>query len=405
MTRRSFSQRIDALAGDSSARLRHLSGSALDTELDPVLQGLVVELSAGLNMPIALVSLVLARTQYFRAHVGLPPDLAIARATDRDASFCQFVVRDSQRLEVIDATGNALLPQELVGRYGARAYIGQPIAVAGTVVGALCAIDAEPREFSDVDRALIETLAARVSARLEELAQLRTATPAALLSRAALPAFSELRNIVGPIEANVTMAKVSLADLGGLVRLATELPAEVVERMPAFGALDRAIAAFRDLTEICDDLERSAHRLMPMLAAIERLTTAERDATFVSDVVTTASSLALHHTKLVGGVRWTGLRPGLEVAVPRIVAVATVTSALSILAAVLKGRSAGIDASVDAGPAGVRIAMRTTGLAEDVLGAAAAELEHLIGASGVIQVAVAPDELALVFPAAGGRSR
>ena len=181
-------RRIDCLAGESTARLECLTGETLATDLDPVLQALVRELAIGLKMPTAAVSLVLTRTQYFRAHHNLPPELAAARATDRDASFSQFVVRDSQRFEVTNALEDDRIPTEVVDRYGVRAYIGEPIRIGDAVVGALCSTDDAARTFSDADRVLIAALADRVSARLAELALLRTAAPAALLSRAVTPA-------------------------------------------------------------------------------------------------------------------------------------------------------------------------------------------------------------------------
>lgn len=395
-----FRKRIDGLADDATARIQRLTGETLATAPDPVLQALVLELAEGLQMPMTLVSLALSRTQYFRAHHGLPPDLAIARATDRDASFCQFVVRDTQRFEVTNATDDDRVPTDLVERYGARAYIGQPIFVTGEAVGALCAIDASPREFTDGDRALIARLAERVSARLEELAVLRTSPPAALLTRAAQPAFSELRNIVGPLEGNITMARIALTDLGGLVRLVTQLSPEDIAHTPAYGVLDSAVAAFDDLTAIVGDLERCAQRLLPMLQAIERLTLGEREHALLADVVTTAGNLAHHHTKLIGGVRWAPMRPDLEIGAARVVAVAVVAATLSVMAAALKGRATGFDVDVELASGGVRMAFRAARLDDATLAACAAELQQLIGASGTCAVTAAPGGLALWFPSA-----
>ena len=93
-------KRIDALADEGPERLMALTGATLDRQLDAQLQQSVERLSVALEAPIVLVSLMLKRTQFFRAHVGLPPDLALAQATDRDVSFCQLVVRDRETLEV-----------------------------------------------------------------------------------------------------------------------------------------------------------------------------------------------------------------------------------------------------------------------------------------------------------------
>ena len=53
------------------------------------LKGIVEEAARDLSPPMVLANLVLEQIQFFKAHHGLPPDLAAAS----DVSFCQFVVR------------------------------------------------------------------------------------------------------------------------------------------------------------------------------------------------------------------------------------------------------------------------------------------------------------------------
>jgi GAF domain-containing protein len=130
-------ERFDALAEKSDERLLVLTGEALSRAPDAELQRIVAEVAEALEMPTALVSLVLTRTQYFRAQVGLPPDLANVAATDRDVSFCQFVVRDEAPLVVEDAKGDPKFPQLLVNEFGVRSYVGAPLHVGGAVVGSL----------------------------------------------------------------------------------------------------------------------------------------------------------------------------------------------------------------------------------------------------------------------------
>ena len=99
-----------------SAFTEGLLAEAEDTEL----QTIVNDAAGGLSAPIALVTLVLERIQFFKAHFGLPQDLAISRATERDVSFCQFVVRDGEPFEVENAEEDERVPQHLVKRYGLR---------------------------------------------------------------------------------------------------------------------------------------------------------------------------------------------------------------------------------------------------------------------------------------------
>jgi hypothetical protein len=161
---------LDLAHLDSGLRLRVLGGPLLDRAPDPELQQLVEEAAQVTGFPIALVSLVVSRIQFFRAQVGLPPDLEAARSTDRCNSFCQYVVSGNRPLEVSDATQEAGLPQELVRRYGIRAYLGYPLRLLGQTVGTLCVLDLEPRKASAADRDALAQLAKRAVARLERMA-------------------------------------------------------------------------------------------------------------------------------------------------------------------------------------------------------------------------------------------
>ena len=118
--------RIDVL-GDSNERFDLFTKELLAETNDIELQGIVKKAAEELNSPIALVSLVLDQVQFFKAHIGLPPVLASARGTHRDASFCQFVVRDGEPFEVNDAASDPRIPQHVVKEYNIQAYLGVPI--------------------------------------------------------------------------------------------------------------------------------------------------------------------------------------------------------------------------------------------------------------------------------------
>jgi hypothetical protein len=154
---------------DSGLRLRALGGPLLDRTPDPELQEVVKEAARLSGFPIAIVSLVVSRIQFFRAHVGLPPDLEAARSTDRCNSFCQYVVAGNRPLEVEDAAENDVLPQDLVRRYGIRAYVGFPLRLLGQTVGSLCVVDLEPRRIDPAQRTALAELARQATERLERL--------------------------------------------------------------------------------------------------------------------------------------------------------------------------------------------------------------------------------------------
>lgn len=155
---------------DSAERLFSFDASLLDFTPDPELQALVTEATAVSGFPIALVSLVVSSIQFFRAQVGLPPDLEAGRATDRCTSFCQFVVARGEPLSVEDATQEPALPRDLVERYGIRAYVGFPLRVNGRAVGSFCVIDVKPARLEAGVLTRLEALSHRASARLEVLA-------------------------------------------------------------------------------------------------------------------------------------------------------------------------------------------------------------------------------------------
>lgn len=168
MKRRDRFDVLGAEVGDE-ARVTTLSWRALDGDIDDELQAIVAAAAKAADAPIALVSLMLKRVQLFRAHVGLPPELALARATDRCVSFCQVVVRDQAPLAITDALDDPRVPQALVDRYGIRAYYGLPLRVGGRVVGTLCVIDVRARAFDDAMRGALDDLAEAAARRLTAL--------------------------------------------------------------------------------------------------------------------------------------------------------------------------------------------------------------------------------------------
>ncbi|WP_224362439.1 GAF domain-containing protein [Hyalangium versicolor] len=156
---------------DDRERLGAFDGALFDRTPDPELTQLVNRASEVSGFPIALVSLVADQIQFFRAHVGLPPDLEASLATDRCTSFCQFVVAGDQPLRIEDATQQPALPNDLIERYGIRAYAGFPVRVAGKTVGSFCVIDGKPGQLSTAQLEELAKLAQAASARLEVLAR------------------------------------------------------------------------------------------------------------------------------------------------------------------------------------------------------------------------------------------
>lgn len=304
-------------------------GQVLAQEPDAELQAIVAEGAAVLEVPIALVTLVLERTQYFRAHHGLSNELALARATDRDLSFCQFVVRDGLPFTVSEASRDTRVPQELVHRYGIESYLGVPVTISGEVVGTLCGVDTQPRVFSDQQVELWRALAKRVSARLQQLADMRPPVPS-LFERAGMPVLAELRNLMVPLVNDLASASIAIADLTPLGRLGlTGSPTGSDQKV--LSALLRATDAINDLRELIDGLHGVAESLVHSVEALSKIV-AGAPSLSIDNLLATAERICHNDTKRIGGVRWLNDAPARSVLSPTALAVSMLAATLSEVA-------------------------------------------------------------------------
>lgn len=139
----------------------------MDTDPDEELDLLTRLAAQLLNTPVALVSLVDDKRQFFKSQFGLPPPLSLQRQTPLTHSFCQWVVSSDQELIVSDARTHPIL-----GGYGAMiadmsviAYAGVPLsAVTGETIGSICAIDGRSRVWSGDELAILRDLGLLVDA-------------------------------------------------------------------------------------------------------------------------------------------------------------------------------------------------------------------------------------------------
>jgi len=122
-----------------------------------------------LSVPIALVSLVDDRRQFFPGSTGLPTDLEQCGETPLSHSFCQHVVTGGSTLRVTDARVNALVRDNMAVRdLAVIGYLGVPLRTsAGHILGSLCAITHEPRQWTDRDELFLQNLAVAVVSDLE----------------------------------------------------------------------------------------------------------------------------------------------------------------------------------------------------------------------------------------------
>jgi DNA-binding response OmpR family regulator len=121
------------------------------------------------DVPVCLVSIITRDRQCWHAHCGLPPDLAEARGTPREDSFCTHAVAARAALVVTDTVDNPFFAKNrLVRERGLRFYAGVPLLHRDEeALGTLCLLDFAPRPFTMFDLELLGVLGRRVLAELE----------------------------------------------------------------------------------------------------------------------------------------------------------------------------------------------------------------------------------------------
>lgn len=166
-------------------RLYVLQASCLlDTPPDAALDR-VTQLAARLfKAPIALISLIDEKRQWFKARVGVEVTQA-----DRQDAFCAHTILHDDVLVVPDAMLDPRFRQSrlMLGESNIRFYAGMPLRTrSGVSLGSLCIIDTEPRhDFDESQQLLLGQLAEMAMDRIETLRTIAFVDPPTqLLNRA-----------------------------------------------------------------------------------------------------------------------------------------------------------------------------------------------------------------------------
>lgn len=382
-----MADRKDVLGPDRQ-RLHAMSGDVLRPVPDAILQRLVEEAARELDVPISLVSLVLDTIQFFRAHHGLPPELAAVRATSRDTSFAQFVVRDAATVAVNDFDSDDGLPRDLVDRYGLRAYLGVPLRIGERSSGALEVLDRRPRDWRLVDRARLLHIAGRVERRLAQLAERQRAEG----DRGSV---DDLHDEMLPLQVAVIEARVAALEL------------DVLSSLEHDGAREHELAsALTSLGLVRSRLARATLATNRILDAFGRLR--EDDplpppTVPLSALTDAADAVARPLTSQVGGVRWRLPEAPCPVAVPPPVGVALLSTTLVTLVGLLLSRmeQAPIDARSELDEGVVRIAFESAAMERRDGLAVLAALSRLGVRESVTRVELNGDEVCIMLPTQG----
>lgn len=124
--------------------------------------------AAMLDVPISLISLVDTARQFFKSQIGLPEPLASERQTPLSLSFCKEVVQTGKPLLVKDTRRSTLWQKHpATKKLGIGAYLGVPLVVRQeNILGALCAIDFQPRNWTEEQTQTLHDLAASFSSEI-----------------------------------------------------------------------------------------------------------------------------------------------------------------------------------------------------------------------------------------------
>ena len=148
-------QRIEAL----------LSYGVLDTSAEVAFDDLTALAALICNTPIALVSLVDQRRQWFKAKVGVE-----ATETSRDIAFCAHAILQPGLLVVPDTLDDQRFANNplVTGAPYLRSYVGVPLLnPEGYPLGTLCVLDHCPRQLTAQQLDALAAIARQVSAQLE----------------------------------------------------------------------------------------------------------------------------------------------------------------------------------------------------------------------------------------------
>ena len=150
------------VAEDESLRLAALAETRLlDTPPEEVFDRLVRLAAQVADCPIALITLLTAQRQWFKARVGID-----VTETPREWSFCSHALAEGRTFVVGDASNDPRFAANplVVGEPRIRFYAGVPLEDGeGRLLGTLCVIDREPRRLRERELRALRELAAIAS--------------------------------------------------------------------------------------------------------------------------------------------------------------------------------------------------------------------------------------------------
>ena len=157
---------MSTVQDDETARLAALRRyRILDTEPERAFDDLALLASQICETPIALISLIDAERQWFKARTGLA-----ATETPRAVSFCTHAIQHHDLFIVPDTRDDDRFRDNpfVTGGPFVRFYAGAPLVTPdGHALGTICVIDSVPRTLTAEQREALDALRRQVQAQLE----------------------------------------------------------------------------------------------------------------------------------------------------------------------------------------------------------------------------------------------
>ena len=156
---------------DESGRLAELKRLAImDTSEEQAFDDLTRMAASLCGTPIALITLVDDKRQWFKSRLGLQ-----ATETPREFAFCEHAIHAAEPVMMVrDATQDERFAANplVTGDPSIRFYAGAPlVSSGGQRLGTICVIDRVPRELDARQLETLQFLADQVMRKLEERRQ------------------------------------------------------------------------------------------------------------------------------------------------------------------------------------------------------------------------------------------
>lgn len=159
------------------ARLAALRETGLlDSEVEESFDRLTRLAVKLLKIPAAFISLVDENRDFYKSACGFGEPLASSRELS-GPTFCHYAIESDGPLVIPDTRADPVYSQvPTVDSLGVSAYVGIPLVTPeGHALGSFCAIDFQPRRWTETDVEVLSELAASARREVELRAKARLA--------------------------------------------------------------------------------------------------------------------------------------------------------------------------------------------------------------------------------------